>query len=112
VRDKFAFAKENMVSMLTVPAYSFDDTYLTETVFANVPNDWKSALTNSMRDYHVFDQNSDAFIQYVATAVPGIVEGKDGNGSYNTRELLVNRLTVLNGTIYSQFLNGFNSNFN
>ncbi len=112
VRDKFAFAKENMVSMLTVPAYSFDDDYLSETVFANVPNDWKSALTNSIRDYFVFDQNSDAFIQYIATAVPGIVNGKDGSGTYNTRELLIDRLTALNGTIKSQFLDGYNSNIN
>ena len=112
VRDKFEFAYDNMVSMLTVPAYSFDDDYLANTVFANVPNDWKSALTNSIRDYYVFDQNSDAFIQYVATAVPGIVAGQDSSGTYNTRELLINRLTSLNGTIYSQFLNGYNSNFN
>lgn len=112
VRDKFEFAKENMVSMLTVPAYSFDDEYLTTTVFANVPNDWKNALTNSIRNYFVFDQNSDAFIQYVATAVPGIVNGSDGSGTYDTREKLVARLSALNGTIYSQFLNGFNSNFN
>ena len=112
VRDKFEFAYENMVSMLTVPAYSFDDDYLRETVFANVPQDWQGALMNSMKDYFVFDQNSDAFIQYIATAVPGIVAGKDGSGTYNTRELLIERLTSLNGTIKSQFLDGYNSNFN
>ena len=112
VREKFDYAKEEMIPMVTVPAYSFDDEYLTNTVFASIPTDWKSALTNSIRDYYVFDQNSDAFIQYIATAVPGIVKGEDGSGKYNTRELLINRLTALNGTIKSQFLDGYNSNFN
>ncbi len=111
VHDKIEFAKENMVSMLTVPPYPFDDTYLSDTLFANVPSDWKKSLTASIKDYYVFNQNSDAFIQYIATAVPGIVNGKDGSGTYNTRESLLNRLTSLNGTIYSQFLNGYNSNF-
>ena len=97
--------------MLTVPPYPFDDTYLSDTLFANVPSDWKKSLTASIKDYYVFNQNSDAFIQYIATAVPGIVNGKDGSGTYNTRESLLNRLTSLNGTIYSQFLNGYNSNF-
>lgn len=111
VSQKIEFAKENLVPMITVPPYTFNDEYLANDLFANVPNDWKNALSNSIRNYHVLDQNSDAFIQYVATAVPGIVNGSDGSGAYNTRELLIDRLTKLNGTIYSQFLNGFNSNF-
>lgn len=111
IYDKIEFAKENMVSMITVPPYNFDDEYLSNTLFANIPQDWKKALTNSIKHNYVFNQNSDAFIQYIATAVPGIVNGQDGSGTYNTRESLLERLEALNGTIYSQFLNGYNSNF-
>ncbi len=112
VRAKFEYAKEEEIPMLTVPAYSFDDNYLNETVFASVPEDWKNALTNSIKNYYVFNQNSDTFISYVATAVPGIVNGKDGSGTYDTREKLIAKLTSLNNLIYTQFLNGYNSNFN
>ena len=111
VLDKFEFAKEEDIPVFTVPAYSFDDEYLNTTVFASVPEDWKAALTNSLKNYYVFNQNSDAFISYVTTAVPGIVNGSDSSGQYHTRELLIDKLTALNGTIYSQFLNGYNSNF-
>lgn len=107
VRDKFEYAKKYKIPMLTVPAYSFDDEYMTKTVFANVPRDWRSALTNSIRDYFVFDQNSDMFISYVARAVPGIVEGKDTD----TRAKLIQKLQTLNGTIKAEFLDGYNSNF-
>ena len=108
VMDKFEYAKKHKISMLTVPAYTFSDTELRNTVFANVPRDWRSALTNSIRNYYVFNQNSDMFISYVARAVPGIVEGKN----LDTRELLVSKLNTLNSTIKAEFLDGYNSNFN
>lgn len=110
--DKFEYANDYEIKMFTVPAFNFDDEYLNTTVFANVPEDWKSALTNSVKHSFIIDQNSDSFFMtYVSTAIPGMVSGKDSSGTYETREKLLARLSGLNDTVYSQFLNKYNKKY-
>lgn len=114
--SKFEYANDFGVSMFTVPAFNFDDDYLNTTVFANVPNDWKGALTNSVKNSFVINQNYDQFfVTYVASAIPNIVGKVDKNGAvtvpeaYNTREKLVDMLDYLTDTIYSQSLGKYNN---
>lgn len=107
--EKFAYANLINVKMFTVPAFNFNDEYLNTTVYANVPEDWKTALTNSVKNSYVINQNADSFfMDYVSTAVPEIVAG-GGTGAYNTEDKLIAKLNSLNNTVYSQFLNRYNS---
>ena len=113
--EKFQYANMFKVKMFTVPAFNFDDEYLNTTVFANVPNDWKGALTNSVKNSFVINQNSDSFFMtYVSTAIPGLVSKKyyDANSNKTAAEQLTAQLSGLNNTIYSQYLNKYNSKIN
>ena len=105
--EKFQYANLFGIKMFTVPAFNFSDEYMNTTVFSNVPADWKGALTNAVKNSYVVNQDNDSFMMnYVSTAVPGIVAG-DNNTS--NRDGLVSKLQELNGLVYTMYLNAYNN---
>lgn len=106
--SRIQFAKDENIPMLVVPPYKYTDQELNDNLFTNIPEDWKSSLINSIKNPYIYMADSDAFINYVAPHIPGIVNGSDSYGNYDSAQSIAERLQALENTIYSEWLNAYN----
>lgn len=107
--SKLEFAVEEVIPVVNCPPYILNDDYKNEYLYANVPEDWKASLNNSMANKYVFNYNSDGFISFINSLLPGIVKGSDGSGTYNTTDAIKARLNQMNTIVYNEWLTAYNN---
>lgn len=106
---RLAYAAEEGIPTIEFPPYEIDPDLLDSTIYATMPLDWKTAISKSSSNATLFDIDSDSFISYINAALPGIINGEDSSGKYDTREKIQGRLTSLTNLVYDEWLTAYNN---
>lgn len=99
---------ENSIENLSLPVFKLDEEILEKTTYQIMPDDWKEVLKKSRASFYLVDVDSDAFINYVNAAIPGVIAGSDTNGTYDTADAVHKRLQGLTDLVYREWLTAYN----